>query len=165
MPALLAEIHKALGVSDRDQDWFQSVFAHRTAVALEAALNPGEGYVPGKIDAAVALADEVTRGLERSGKVIKTHLVELLRAVHANYIVTEGDERHVHRFDSLKEVWINGACENDAIDQAVLLKNGGQVDLLRSRSGRIVQHSEQHVLFQAARVRLNALQNAGMKGV
>jgi len=47
----------------------------------------------------------------------------------------------------------------------MLLKNGRQVDPIGRRSGRIVQRGKQHVLFQTAGRRFDALQDASMKGV
>src|SRR5216683_7270411 len=47
----------------------------------------------------------------------------------------------------------------------MLLKNGRQVDPFGRRSRGIMQRGEQHVLFQAARICFNALQDACMKGM
>src|SRR5258707_1750287 len=47
----------------------------------------------------------------------------------------------------------------------MLLKNRRQVDHVGRRSRRIVQRGKQHVLFQAGGIRLDALQDASMKGM
>src|SRR5713226_3163786 len=47
----------------------------------------------------------------------------------------------------------------------MFMKNRKQVDPVRRRSRGVMQRGEQHVLFQAARISLNALQDACMKGM
>src|SRR5882724_13352917 len=101
--------------------------------------------------------------MKRSIEVVEADLIELLLVVHPDHIVAEGNERHMDGFDSAEQIRIDRARQNDSVNQSVLLKNGRQVDLIRTRLRRIVQRREQHVLFQAAGVGLDALQNTGMK--
>jgi hypothetical protein len=92
-------------------------------------------------------------------------LIVLLLFAHSNHIVTEGHEGHMDGFDPAKQIRIDGTGQNEPVNQAVLLKNGRQVNPVWQRSWGVMQRGEQHVLFQAARVSLNALQDASMKGM
>src|SRR5215472_652735 len=113
----------------------------------------------------MTLSDQIARSLERSVEVIESHLIAGMLPIHPNYIVAKSDERHVNGLDSSEQVWINCARENDAVNQAMLLKNGRQIDVLRSDPRRIVKHSKQDVMLQAASIRLDTLQNARVKGM
>src|SRR5712672_230647 len=112
---------------------------------------------------AVTFADKVARGMKRPLKIIEAHLIKLLLIVYAHHVVTKGHERHMDGADSLQQIWINCPGQNDAINQSVLLKDGRQVDAFGRGLGRIVQRREQHVLFHAAGIRFDALQDARMK--
>src|SRR5712675_1492036 len=112
---------------------------------------------------AVTLADKVARGMKRPLKIIEAYLIKLLMVVHAHHVVTEGHERHMDGADSIEQIWINCPGENDTVNQSVLLKDGRQVDAFGRGLGRIVQRREQHVLFHAAGIRFDALQDARMK--
>src|SRR5207302_10962330 len=114
---------------------------------------------------AVPLADEVTRGMQRPIEVIETHLVELLLVAHPNHIVAEGHERHMDGLNPAEQIRINRSRQNEPVNQAMLLKNGWQVNSIGRCSGRIMQRGEQHVLFQSAGIRFDALQDARMKGM
>ena len=113
----------------------------------------------------MSLLDEIARGLERSVKVVKSYLIVVLFSIRSHDIIAESNERHVDGFDSAEEVWINRTCQDDAVNQAMLLKNRRQIDFLGRHSWRIVQHGKQHMVFQAAGVGLHALQNASVKRV
>src|SRR3989475_184204 len=52
-------------------------------------------------------------------------------------------------FDLPEQIRINGPRQNESVNQAMLLKNGRQVDPVRRRSRGIMQSGEQHVLFAA----------------
>ena len=128
-------------------------------------MKPRVGDISGENNLAVTLADQVTRGLERTIEVIEAYLVVLLLFAHSNHIVTEGYEGHMDGLDPAKQIRINRPGQNESVNQPVLLKNGRQVDPVWQRSGRVMQRGEQHMLFQATRVILNALQDACMKGM
>src|SRR5882762_2128838 len=128
-------------------------------------MKPRVGDISGENNLAVTLADQVTRGLERAIEVIEAYLVVLLLFAHSNHMVTEGHEGHMDGFDPAKQIWINRPGQNESVNQAVLMKNGREVDPVWQRSWRVMQPGEQHMLFQTARVRLNALQDACMKGM
>src|SRR5882762_11646070 len=128
-------------------------------------MKPRVGDISGENNLAVTLADQVTRGLERTIEVIEAYLVVSLLFAHSNHIVTEGYEGHMDGLDPAKQIRINRPGQNESVNQPVLLKNGRQVDPVWQRSGRVMQRGEQHMLFQATRVSLNALQDACMKGM
>jgi len=128
-------------------------------------MKPWVGDISGENNLAVTLADQVTRGLERTIEVIEAYLVVLLLFAHSNHIVTEGYEGHMDGFDPAKQIRINRPGQNESVNQAVLLKNGRQVDPVWQRSWGVMQRGEQHMLFQATRVILNALQDVCMKGM
>src|SRR5467141_3375199 len=128
-------------------------------------MKPRVRDVPGENNLAVPLADQVTRGLERTIEVIEAYLVVLLLFAHSNHIVTEGHEGHMDGFDPAKQIRINRPSQNKSVNQAVLLENGRQVDPVWRRSWGVMQPGKQHMLFQATRVSLNALQDARMKGM
>src|SRR5882762_4874521 len=134
-------------------------------VAFEPAMKPRVGGISGENNPAVTFGDQVTRGLERTIEVIESYLIVLLLFAHSNHIVTEGHEGHMDGFDPAKQIRIDGTGQNEPVNQAVLLKNGRQVNPVWQRSWGVMQRGEQHVLFQAARVSLNALQDASMKGM
>ena len=113
----------------------------------------------------IILTDKVTRGLESPVEIVEAYLVIVLLSIEANDIVAKRNKRHVDRFDSAEQVRIDCPCQDDTIDQALLLKNGRQVDLFRGDPRRVVEHRKQDVLFQGGGVGFNALQNAGMKGM
>src|SRR2546430_379921 len=98
-------------------------------------------------------------------EVIEAHLIELRLVAHPNYVVTEGHEGHMDGFDLAEQIRINRPRQNESVNQAMLLKNGRQVDPVGRRSRGIMQRGEQHVLFQAAGIRFDALQDASMKGM
>jgi hypothetical protein len=128
-------------------------------------MKPRVGDVSGENNLAVTLADQVTRGLERTIEVIEAYLVVLLLFAHSNHIVTEGHEGHMDGFDPAKQIRIDRPSQNKSVNQAVLLENGRQVDPVWRRSWGVMQPGKQHMLFQATRVSLNALQDARMKGM
>src|SRR6266403_5575194 len=128
-------------------------------------MKPRVEDVSGENNLAVTLADQVTRGLERTIEVIEAYLVVLLLFAHSNHIVTEGHEGHMDGFDPAEQIGINRPGQDESVNQAMLLKNGRQVDPVGRRSRGIMQSGEQHVLFQAAGIRFDALQDASMKGV
>src|SRR5215472_11809694 len=163
--ASLAKIHKAVGTSRHDRKGLEFVFAHGLAVSIKPALNPRVRSVARKINQLVSLFDEVTRGLKRPAEVIEAYLVVNMRSVHSNDVIAESHEWHVDRFDSAQKVWIDRACQDDAVNQAVLLKDRRQVDFFGGRSLRIVQHGKEHVVLQRACIRFDALQNARVKRV
>ena len=135
-------------------------------VAFESPTKPGVGDISsGEDNLAVTLADKVTRGTEHTVEVIKAYLIELLLVAHSHHVVTEGHEGHMDGFDLAEQIRINGPRQNESVNQAMLLKNGRQVDPVRRRSRGIMQSGEQHVLFQAAGIRFDALQDASMKGM
>jgi hypothetical protein len=68
-------------------------------------------------------------------------------------------------FHSAEQIGINRPGQNESINQAMLLKNGRQVDPIGRRSRGIMQRGKQHVLFQAGGIRFDALQDASMKGM
>src|SRR5262249_36870949 len=98
-------------------------------------------------------------------EVIETYLVELLLVAHSNHIVTESHEGHMDGFDPAEQIRINRTRQNKSVNQAMLLKNGRQVDPIGRRTGGIMQRGEQHVLFQAVGIRFDALQDASVKGM
>lgn len=157
--ALLAEIDESLSIFGHDENGLEFVLAHGFLIALKSALNPGKRNVSGERDHAVALADEMTSGLKGSIEVVKANLVVLMFSVDANQIVAEGHEGHGYGSDSAQEIRIYSACEDDAVDQALLLENGRQVNLLGRSSRRVMQGGEEYVLFQSAGARLHALKN------
>src|SRR6266851_8970292 len=126
-------------------------------------MKPRVGDISGENNLAVTLTDQVTRGMECPIEVIEAYLVKLLLVVHSYHIVTEGHERHMDGFDSAEQIRINRPGQNDSVNQSMLLKNGRQVDPIGGRLRGIVQRCEQHVLFQAAGIGFNALQDARMK--
>src|SRR5882724_8573898 len=128
-------------------------------------MKPRVGDISGENNLAVTHADQVTRGLERAIEIIEAYLVVLLLFAHSNHIVTEGHEGHVDGCDPAKQIRINRPRQNESVNQAVLLKNGRQVDLVWQRPWGVMQRGEQHMLFQATRVSLNPLQDACMKGM
>src|SRR6267142_1524393 len=128
-------------------------------------MKPRVEDVSGENNLAVTLADQVTRGLERTIEVIEAYLVVLLLFAHSNHIVTEGHEGHTDGFDPAEQIGINRPGQNESINQAMLLKNGRQVDPTGRRSRGIMQRGKQHVLFQAGGIRFDALQDASMKGM
>jgi hypothetical protein len=128
-------------------------------------MKPRIGSISGENNLAVTLGDQVTRGLERTIEVIEAYLVVLLLFAHSNHIVTEGHEGHMDGFDPAKQIRINRPSQNKSVNQAVLLENGRQVDPVWRRSWGVMQPGKQHMLFQATRVSLNALQDARMKGM
>ena len=163
--ALLAKIHETRSVACRDQDRFQSVFTHGLTVTLKTALHPGVGDVTGEMDAPMAAADQVMSGAERGGEIVKADLVELVLPVHADNVIAESNERHVDGSDPAEEVRINGAGENDSVNQAMFLQNRRQVYARRRGSRGIMQRGEEHMLFQPAGVGLDTLEDARMKGM
>src|SRR5579859_1125670 len=163
--ALLAKIDETLGVSWNDCPRPQLIFAHRLTITVESPLNPRERNVSCKIDQTMSLLNQIPCGLERSAEVIESYLIVGLLSIHAHHIVTEGYKRHLNGLDSAKKVWINRPCQNDTVNQAMLLKNRRQVNFLRGHPRRIVKHGKQHVMFQAAGVRFDTLQNARVKGM
>src|SRR5260370_22894020 len=114
---------------------------------------------------AVTHADEVPRGMQRAVEVVKARLVEWLLVGHPNHIVAEGNEGHVDGFDPAKQIRINRSCQNESVNQTMLLKNRRQVDPIRRGSRRIMQRGEEYVLFQAGGIGFDALQDARMKGM
>src|SRR5438132_1598229 len=128
-------------------------------------MKPRVGDVCRENNMAVTHADEVPRGMERAVEVVEAHLVELLLVAHSNHIVAEGHEGHVDGFDPAEQIRINRSRQNESVNQAMLLKNGRQVNPIGRSSRRIMQGSEQHVLFQAAGIRFDPLQDARMKGM
>src|SRR6266849_2293411 len=128
-------------------------------------MKPRVGDVSGENNPAVTLANQVARGMERPIEVIEAYLVILLLVAHSNDIVTEGHEGHMDGFDPAEQIRINRPCQNESVNQAMLLKNGRQVDSPGRSSRGVMQRGEQHVLFQAAGISFNALQDACMKGM
>src|SRR5712692_1037003 len=128
-------------------------------------MKPRVGDISGKNNPAVTFADQVARGMERPIEVIEAYLVVLLLVAHSNDIVTEGHEGHMDGFDPAEQIRINRPRQNESVNQAMLLKNGRQVDPIGRRSRRIMQRGEQYVLFQAGGVRFDALQDASVKGM
>src|SRR5882762_2245966 len=128
-------------------------------------MQPRVGDISGENNLAVTLTDQVTRGLERTIEVVEAYLVVLLLFAHSNHIVTEGHEGHMDGCDPAKQIRINRPGQNEPVNQAELLKNGRQVDPVGQRSWGVMQRGKQHMLFQATRVSLNALQDARMKGM
>ena len=63
-----------------------------------------------------ALADQVTRGLERAIEVIEAYLVVLLLFTCSNHIVAEGHEGHMDGFDPSEQIWINCSSENESVN-------------------------------------------------
>src|SRR5205814_3491350 len=113
----------------------------------------------------MAFADQVSRGMERPVEVIEAYLIKRLVVAHSNHIVAEGHERHVDGCDPAEQIRINRSCQNESVNQAMLLKNGREVNPIGRRSGGVMQRGEEHVLLQAAGIGFDALQNASMKGV
>src|SRR6202035_1258796 len=113
----------------------------------------------------VPSADQVTRGIKRPIEVIEAHLVELMVFVRSYHIITEGHERHMDGFDPAEQIRINRPRQNEAVNQPLFLKNRRQVNPLGKRSRGIMQRGKQHVLFQAAGIRFDTLQDACMKGM
>ena len=128
-------------------------------------VKPRVGSVSGENNLAMSLADQVAGGMERSIEIIEADLVELLLVAHSNHVIAEGHEGHMDGFDPTEQIGINRPRKNQSIDQAMLLKNGRQVDPLGRRSRGIMQRGKQHVLFQAGGIRFDALEDARMKGM
>src|SRR5882762_7169156 len=126
---------------------------------------PWVGDISGENNVAVTHGDQVTRGMERAAEVVEAHLVEWLLVAHPNHIVAEGHEGHMDGFDPSEEIGINGSRQNEPVNQAMLLKNGRQVDPIGRRSRGIMQRGKEHVLLQAGGIGFDALQDARMKGM
>ena len=105
----LTEVAEAQMTPAPDQDGFQFVLAHSLPVTFESAMKPRIGDISCENNLPVTLADQVTRGVKHAAEIVKAHLVELLPIVHSHHIVTEGNEGHLHGFDSAEQIRINGA--------------------------------------------------------
>src|SRR6516225_10077784 len=126
-------------------------------VTIESAPDPGVGHIAGKGNEPVPLGDEVARGLERTVEVVKAHLVVALLAIQSNDVVAESHKEHVDGFDPAQQVRINGARQDNSVNQTMFLQYGRQVNLLRRSPRRIMQHGKQNMMLQAAGIRLHAL--------
>jgi hypothetical protein len=134
-------------------------------VAIEPAVNPRIGDVSAEGDPAVTILDKVLSGPKGSFEVIKAHLVETMLPFHSHDIVAEGNKRHVDGFDSAEEVWINCSCEDHSVDQPVFQEDRRQVNPLRRDTGGIMKRRKEDVLLDGARIRFDALQDTGVKGM
>src|SRR5260370_37360227 len=107
-------------------------------------MKPWIGDIPCENNLPVTLVDQVTRSVKHAAEVVKAYLVELLLIVHSHshHIVTEGNQGHLHRFDSPEQIRIDGTGQNDSVNQPVLLKNGRQVDLVGRYPRGIMQRRE-----------------------
>src|SRR6266478_2330125 len=114
--APLTEIAKTQRISCRDQDRFQFVLAHSLPVAFESAMKPRVRDISGENNLVVTLDDEVTGGVECPIEVIEAYLIESLLVVHTYHIVTEGNEGHMDGFDSVEQIPINRASQNDSVN-------------------------------------------------
>src|SRR3979411_2012140 len=106
-------------------------------------MKPRVGDISGANNRAVNIADHGTRGMERPIEVIKAYMIELLLVAHSNHIVTEGHEGHMDGFDPPNTIRIKQPRQNESVNQAMLLKNGRQVDPIGRRSRGIMQRGEQ----------------------
>src|SRR5258708_7349121 len=163
--AFLTEIDKTLRIAGQDRDGFEFVFAHGLAVAFEAAKKPGVGDISGENNVAVPFADQVTRGMERGIEVIEAYLVELLPFVHANDIVTEGHEGHMDGRDPAEQIRIDRPVQNESVNQAMVLKNGRQIDPIRRRSAGIMPRSEHDLRLHAGDAGFTASKDARTRGM
>src|SRR5579859_2050570 len=120
----LAKIHETVSLSGKDRHRFEFVLAHGLAVTVKPATDPRIGKVPGKTYLTVALFDQISCGLERPAEIVETYLIVKMVSVHSNNIVTERDKRHLDGFDSAKQIRINSARQDDAVNKPMLLKNG-----------------------------------------
>src|SRR5206468_12706326 len=84
-------------------------------------------------------------------------LVVALLAIQSNHVVAESHKGHVDGFDPAEQVRINGARQDNSVNQTMFLQYGRQVDLLRRGSRGIMQHRKQNVMLQTAGIRLDAL--------
>src|SRR5260370_28593805 len=103
--------------------------------------------------------------MERPVEVIEAYLIELLVVAHSNHIISESHERHMDGFDPAEQIRINRPRQNEPVNQAMLLKNGRQVEPIGRRSRRIMQSGEHSGLFQSARIRFNPLPDANMEAM
>ena len=80
--------------------------------------------------------------MKRPIEIIEAYLVELLLVAHSNHIIAEGHEGHMDGFDPAKQVRVNRPRQNETVNQAVLLKNGREVNPIGRRPGGVMQRGE-----------------------
>src|SRR2546430_14230517 len=64
-------------------------------------------------------------------------------SIQSNHVVAESHKGHVDGFDPAEQVRINGARQDNSVNQTMFLQYGRQVDLLRRGSRGIMQHRKQ----------------------
>ena len=105
---LLTEVAETQVTAALDQDGLEFFLAHCLAVTFESAIKPGVGDISSENNLPVPLADQMPRSVQHAIEVVKANLVELLIIIHSHHIVAERNQRHVHGFNSPKQIRING---------------------------------------------------------
>jgi len=82
----------------------------------------------------VTIADQIARRLKGSVKVVEAYFIELQRFFQSHHVVAECNEGHMNAPDLMEQIRISRSRENNSVNQAVLLKNGRQVDPIGQRS-------------------------------